>query len=485
MTSRALHLLAAAATLALLSACATGTAPAADAPRGTLPAAWQAPQPTPAAGAAADVLQGSAWWASFQAPELPGLIDAAQAASPTLAAAMARIERARATRTAAGAALLPQVDAVAGTQSGRSVPRQPTATSASLGLQAAWEIDLFGGGAAGRDAAQARLEAAQAGWHDARAAVAAEVASSFIAYRGCQAQAAQAALDAASREETARLTGLSAQAGFAAPADAALARAGAAQARSTLVARRAQCETLLKSLVELTGLAEADLRQRLSSGLGTGVTTVPQPAALAISLLPADLLRRRPDLAEAERAVLAAASDRRSAEARERPQLRLSGNLAAASFRSAGLSSNGATWSLGPLQLSLPVFDGGSSAANSAAARAEYEAAVATYQGQVRRAVREVEAALVALDASASRQRDAEAAARDFQAALQATQARQRSGLASLFDLEDARRLALQAQSALVELQTERASAWITLYRALGGGFVPDANTPAAATPAR
>jgi outer membrane protein TolC len=137
------------------------------------------------------------------------------------------------------------------------------------------------------------------------------------------------------------------------------------------------------------------------------------------------------------------------------------------------------------LQLSLPVFDGGSSAANSAAARAEYEAAVATYQGQVRRAVREVEAALVALDASASRQRDAEAAARDFQAALQATQARQRSGLASLFDLEDARRLALQAQSALVELQTERASAWITLYRALGGGFVPDANTPAAATPAR
>ena len=280
---RALQLLAAAAALGLLSACATGPGAGPAVPRAAaaaaLPADWQAPKPPAAAKASPDALQGSAWWASFQAPELPGLIDAAQAASPSLAAAAARIERARATRTTAGAALLPQVDAVAGAQSGRSVPRQPSATSASLGLQAAWEIDLFGGGAAGRDAAQARFEAAQAGWHDARMAVAAEVASSFIAYRGCQAQAAQALMDAASREETARLTGLSAQAGFAAPADAALARAGAAQARSALVARRAQCETLLKSLVELTGLPEADLRQRLSAKAGTGAPAVPQPAS--------------------------------------------------------------------------------------------------------------------------------------------------------------------------------------------------------------
>ncbi|KPF45401.1 hypothetical protein IP80_16375 [beta proteobacterium AAP65] len=479
---RALRPLAAAAALALLGACATSAGPGAPLAAGApaVPAAWQAP--VPPAAAAAQAGPSSAWWASFRAPDLPGLIDAAQAASPTLAAAAARIERARATRTAAGAAQLPQVDAVGALQSGRSLPRQPSATSASLGLQAAWEIDLFGGVAAGRDSAQARLEAAQAGWHDARTAVAAEVASSYIAYRGCLAQAAQAALDATSREETSRLTGLSAQAGFAAPADAALARAGAAQARSTAVARRAQCETLLKSLVELTALSEAELRQRLADG-PAAAATVPQPAALAVQLLPAELLRRRPDLAEAELAVLAAAADRRGAEARERPQLRLSGNLAAASLRSAGVSSSGSTWSFGPLQLSLPVFDGGSSAANSAAARAEFHAAVAAYQGQLRRAVREVEAALVALDASASRQRDAEAAARDFEAALQATQARQRSGLASLFDLEDARRLALQAQSALIDLQTERAAAWITLYRALGGDFNAEAK-PAVAVSA-
>ena len=77
----------------------------------------------------------------------------------------------------------------------------------------------------------------------------------------------------------------------------------------------------------------------------------------------------------------------------------------------------------------------------------------------------------MALDASAQRQADAESAARDFEASLRATQARQKSGLASLLDLEAARRNAVQAQGALIELQRERAAAWIALYRALGGGW--------------
>ena len=121
--------------------------------------------------------------------------------------------------------------------------------------------------------------------------------------------------------------------------------------------------------------------------------------------------------------------------------------------------------------MSLPLFDGGARRAATAAAKASYDEAVAVYQGQVRRAVREVETALVALDASAQRQADVDSAARDFEASLVATQARQKSGLASLLDLEAARRSAVQAQSALIELQRERAAAWIALYRALGGGW--------------
>ena len=459
-------------------AAASLVAGCASAPHGVprLPAsvasAWQAPLPH--GGSSSEL---GRWWSQFNDPVLPALIAAAQDASTTLASAQARIERARAARVAAGAGLLPQVDAVARAGTGRSLPGQPTLSSASLGLQAGWELDLFGGVSAGRDAAQARFAGAQAGWHDARVSVAAEVASSYLALRACEAQAAQSRQDSSSRNETARLTDLSASAGFTAPADAALARAGAAQARSLWTAQRALCDTLVKSLVESTDLPEAALRQQLAGG----TAQLPQPAPIAVSMLPAALLSQRPDLAQAARAVEAAASDQAQSQASEWPRVSLSGSFAGMAVRSGGVSSQGTTWSLGPLAVSLPLFDGGARQAATAAAKASYDEAVTLYQGQVRRAVREVESALVALDASAERQADAESAARDFEISLRSTQTRQQSGLASLLDLEAARRNAVQAQSALIELQRERAAAWIALYRALGGGW--SAADPAGLSP--
>ena len=439
---------------------------------------WQAPLPAGGGETGADIDADIArWWQRFDDPLLPPLVRAAQAASPTLASAAARIERARATRVAAGAGLLPSVNAVGSANQGRRVLGVPVAGNASLGLQAAWEIDLFGGGAAGRDAAQARLEGAQAGWHDVQVSVAAEVATSYASLRACEAQRTQAEADAESRAQTARLTDLSARAGFTAPADAALARASAAQGRNQAVSQRAACETQLKSLVELTDTPEAELRQRLAGR----TAQVPVPPTLAVPTLPAALLSRRPDLAEAARNVLAAAGDRVQAQAAERPCLSLSGALAAATLRSAGATTTGSTWAIGPLSVTFPLLDGGAAAAATSAARAEYDAAVAVYQGQVRRALREVEAALLALQSSSERQADASSAAQDFEASLRATEARQKGGLASLFDLEAARRSALAAQSALTDLQRERVAAWIALYRALGGGFDAAALNTAAA----
>jgi len=466
----------------LLTACASAPSPQPSVVEGpaSVSPTWQAPLPH--GGATADL---TTWWQQFNDTALPALQAAAQGASPTLASARARIERARAARVAAGAALLPQVDAVASASSGRSVPGQPnssTATSASLGVQAAWELDLFGGVAAGRNAAQARLVGAQAGWHEARVAVAAEVASSLLALRACEAQAVQARADATSRDETARLTGLSERAGFTAPADAALARAGAAQSRNLAVSQQAACDTLVKSLVEITDLPEPDLRLRLAAG----TARVPQPAPIAVTLLPAALLSQRPDLADAARAVEAAAADQAQSRAQELPRVSLSGSFAGAALRSGGITSQGTTWSLGPLVVSLPLFDGGARSAATASARASYDEAVALYQAQVRRAVREVETALVALQSASQRQADAVSAARDFEASLRATQARQQGGLASLFDLEAARRNAVQAQSALIDLEREQAAAWIALYRALGGGWNaadPNPNAIVAAKP--
>ena len=457
----------------VLAGCASTTASGPQeppAPPQSLVDRWQAP--LPAGGG--DI---AGWWARFDDPLLPALVRAAQAASPTLASAAARIERARATRVTAGAGLLPAVDGVGSVSQGRGVLGMPVAGQASLGVQAAWEVDLFGGVAAGRDAAQARLEGAQAAWHDAQISVAAEVATSYAAFRACEAQRTQTEADADSRAQTARLTELSANAGFTAPADAALARASAAQGRNQAASQRAACDTQLKSLVELTDTPEAELRQRLAAR----TAQVPLPPTLAMPTVPAALLARRPDVAEAARNVLAAAGDRVRAQAAERPRLSLNGALAAATLRSAGSTFSGSTWSLGPLSVTFPLFDGGAAAANTRATRTEYDAAVAVYQGQLRRALREVEAALVALQSSSDREADARSAAQDFEASLRATEARQKGGLASLFDLETARRNALLSQSALTDLQRERAVAWISLYRALGGGFDATALNTAAA----
>lgn len=476
---------------ALLAGCASGTGagrgvgPDARAPAPQLATAWQAPQalavPANAVSAAPAAiaigkLDAATTWARFNDPLLPGLIQAAQGASPTLSAARARIEKARATRAAAGAALLPSLDAVATATQGRSTPRGGATASATLGLQTAWEVDLFGGAAAGREAAQARLQGAQAAWAGARLAVAAETASSYLDLRACEAQRVQTQTDAQSRGETARLTALSAQAGFTPPADAALARAAAAQARNQAVSQAAACDTLVKALVDITDIAEPALRQQLAPR----TALLPQPGALDLAdTLPAALLSRRPDLAEAERNVIAAAGDRGQAQAREKPSLSLTGSLAGGAGRSAGITASGATWSFGPLVVDFPLFDGGRRAADSVAAQASYDDAVAQYRALARRAVREVESALVALQSSRQREADALSAAQDFETSLRATAARQQGGLASLFELEAARRNAVTAQSALIDLQRERAAAWISLVRALGGGW--DAATLSAA----
>lgn len=457
------------AAAALLAGCASAPPAPSSVPNVPLAAAWQAPLPH--GGATTELAR---WWTQFNDPVLTDLQQAAQQASPSLSAARARIQRARATLTSAEAGNLPRLDAVGRASVGRELPGLPVTRFASLGLQASWEQDILGAfglaSSGNEDAAQARLEAAQAGWHDSRVSVAAEVAGTYTALRACEAQLVQSRLDVGSRDETARLTEQSAQAGFTAPADAALVRAGVAQTRSQLLVTQTQCETLVKGLVEVTDLPEAGLRQRLAPGRAR----LPNAAALSVSSLPAALLGQRPDLAEAARNVVAAAGDQAQSEAAERPQLSLSGSLAGVRLGvGEPFRNGGATWSVGPLEVRFPLFDGGAGAAATQAARADYDHAVAQYQALARRAVREVETALVTLDTTQQREVDALAAARGFEASLVATQARQRGGLASVLDLEVSRRNALQAQSALIDLQRERTAAWIALYRALGGGWDP------------
>ena len=453
------------AAVAVLAACSSGPTalPPASTAAADSPAQWNAPLPH-----RGELTALTGWWLQFNDPVLVTLIDASQAASPTIAAAASRIEQARATRVASGAALLPSLDANANALRGKQDFVSGLGNSASVGLQAAWEIDLFGGRRAARDAAQARFDGAEAGWHDARVAVAAEVATQYTSLRACEAQFAQTQLDSASRNETARLTGLSTQAGFESPANAALARASAAQGNSLLTQRRAQCDVLDKGLVALTGIDEPTLRAQLAAG----AARMPQPASIAMASVPAQVLAQRPDLLIAEREVVAASAEVSQAQAARLPRIALNGSISASRFESSSFGNqSGILWSIGPITVSLPLFDGGARRANVVAAKARFEEAGAVYRGKLRGAVREVEEALIALQSTADRSADAQVATEGFAASFRATEARFKGGLASLYELEDARRSALQAEIALTDLKRERVTAWITLYRALGGGW--------------
>jgi len=418
------------------------------------------------------------WWQSLGDPLLVELIESSQAASPSVTAAASRIAQARSAVVNTGAASGLNLSAAANASRGINQLNVPLASLGNAGLQASWEIDLWGGNRAAQDAAQARLAGSQAGWHEARVSVAAEVANTYLNLRTCEMLVNVAKDDVTSRTETSRLTGLLANAGFTAPANAALARASNAQSQSMLTMQRTQCDMQVKALVALTTFTEPEIRLKLNvTSVFTASAAMNNIAILAIPKLPAQLLAQRPDVFAAQQEVAAASGDVGSAQAAKYPRLGLNGSLGLQGISSGGVSVNGATWSIGPVSVTLPILDGGRSSAALDLANANYEAASANYRAKVRGAVREVEEALLSIQSAADRLQDAAIATEGYGAAFVASEARFKSGLGSLSDLEDTRRTALAAKTALLNLERERSAAWVALYRAVGGGWTPSAKS--------
>jgi NodT family efflux transporter outer membrane factor (OMF) lipoprotein len=262
----------------------------------------------------------------------------------------------------------------------------------------------------------------------------------------------------------------------------ALARASAADGNSRYIAQRAACDVDVKALVALTAIAEPEMRRKLAAG-AAGAPTIAVAPSMAIGELPARTLSQRPDVFTAEREVTAASADVGNAQAQRYPRLTLSGSVGVANFRSNGENTKLDTWSIGPLSMTVPIFDAGKRRANVDAASARYDSAVSSYRATVRQAVSEVEQALVNLDASAERAGDAQTALEGYRANFTAVEDRYKNGMASLFELEDARRTRLAAEQTVINLQRERSAAWVALYRAAGGGWsAPTDSTPAVAS---
>lgn len=467
--------------LGLLSACAglrpVGPQPtAAPAPAATQ---WQAQRPHE--GSTGDLAR---WWQQFNDPVLAALIEAAQRESASLAQAATRIAEAQAAVVRAGATALPSLDASASRVRGPITFGGPPIlrTQDQLQLQSSWEIDLFGGQLRERQASAARLDARAAEWHDARVSLAAELASQYVTLRACERQVVIDEADLASRRESERITALAVSAGFQSGGQVALARAASADQASRLQAQQAECELAIKALVALTALDEPELRRQLAAR----TAALPQPRQFRVETLPAQLISQRPDLTAAERELAAASADIGVAMADRYPRLSLMGSIGPLRFEANGVTLNTTSWSLGP-SISLPLFDGGRRAAAVQTAHARHALALANYRSRVRTAIQEVEQAMVRLASNGQREVQALLAARSHRDAMAAARTRWQSGLGSLLELEEARRLTLQADTSLAALRRDRVVAWIALYRALGGGWsnqaLPDADPEKTALP--
>ncbi|MEZ5706167.1 MAG: efflux transporter outer membrane subunit [Burkholderiaceae bacterium] len=435
-----------------------------------IPSQWFAPV-QPHAGSVT-VLKG--WWGRFDDPLLVKWIGLAQAHSPTVSAARSQVYAARAELETSDVLAGPQLAGVASVSRARGASAPDVvATAAAVGAQVSWAVDLWGGNRAGVAQARAQEAAANAGWHEARVLVASELAQRYFSFRLCQVQLRVAQSDRESRAATADAAGHTERVGLTAPAVAALARASLADSAARARQQGDLCDRQLKSLVALTALPEPEVRKALAEAPAVASSAALE-AMLAVQAVPMDAIRQRPDVARAQANWVAAAQGVGVAKAAMLPNLSFSGSWLRNRFSTASETSNFNTWSVGPLSMTIPLVGRGALRARADAAEALYESTGQAYAAALRQAVAEVEEALVVLDGLRERERETDAALAGYVQSFNATQARYKVGFASLNELEDARRLQLAADSAVVALRQERINTWINLYVALGGGFDPE-----------
>ncbi|MBS1208811.1 MAG: efflux pump, family, outer rane lipoprotein [Proteobacteria bacterium] len=450
----------------LLSACAS-VGPDYRAPAPVVPTDWHA---SPVGTSRTASLAG--WWRQFDDPVLSGLIEAALIHSPDLRTAQARLREARARTGLADAAQYPSVDNALGAKRTEAAGSGAAVDSYSIGFDASWEIDLFGGLRRGAEAARATEESAGAAVGDAQVTLAAEVARLYIDLRAQQMRLQIARDNLASQHETSQLTRWRAQAGLVTELDV-------VQARSTLESTRARIPVLesaeesdLNKLAVLVGQPRGEIDKRC--GPATRIPATPPALGVAI---PAETLRQRPDIRVAERKLAAQTASVGVATAAQYPSFKLSGSIGLAALTTDALLRTDAASSSLLAGLTTPIFDAGRIRQNIKIQNALQEQALIAYEKSVAQALADVESALVALAKSRERVASLNVASDTARQAAQLAQHRYAAGLIDYVTLQDTQRSLLTAEDSRASAEGEQATALVQLYKSLGGGF-GEATTP-------
>jgi NodT family efflux transporter outer membrane factor (OMF) lipoprotein len=439
-----------------LSSCAGPPVKTADVPPVAPPSGWRTD-----AGPSAPFDEH--WWRSFGDPVMSALIEKALADNTDIAIAAGRVREARANFALARAQTLPAIDASLGASRARSVSPflQPSEqTSAQPQVQIAYELDLFGRLADQKSAARDAYFASEAARDSVRLSVAAATASGYATLRGLDARLEVAQATVRARADSLKLAKSRVGRGYSPKLEL-----EQAQAEYDVAAQIVpQIELAIARVEDSLSLLAGALPAAIERGIDLDRLALP---AIPDGL-PSDLLRRRPDIAQAEYQL--AASDKSLAAARKRflPQVRLSG--AAGAALSSLLEDPITIWSVGGSILA-PIFEGGRLTAQAEAAGAQRDQAAFAYRRAALTAFREVEDALASVrltDAqivSAQSQRNAQAEG------LRLATNRYREGYSPYLEQLDAQRGLLGAQLSLIQLRTDALSARIQLFQAMGGGW--------------
>lgn len=423
------------------------------------PATWFNAAAGVTVGGSADL---STWWQQFGDATLSNLVDRALRGSPDLRTAQARLRQARAERNVAQAGLLPTV-----TASGQASKQRESNIASSVGFDASWEPDVFGGTRRGIDAANADVRATTEDLLAAQVSLVAEVARSYTELRTLQTRLEIARRNETSQAETLQLTEFRAQAGLVSSLDVEQARTNLEQTRAQTPSLESSATQAMHRLATLAGLEPAALVGELSQ-------TAPPPAMpwqIAVGI-PADTLRLRPDVRAAERRVVAESARLAQADTARYPLFSLSGSVGIEAITGAvtGGTSLIASAAASVLQT---IFDGGRIRQQIAIQSAVQEQAVVSYEATVLTALEDVENALVSFEKNRQRLTSLNAAADAANNAALLARSQYAAGLADFQTVLDTERSALSVQDSVAATEGERVTALIQLYKALGGGWSP------------
>lgn len=423
------------------------------------------------------------WWRALGDPQLDALVAEGLRSSPSLEAADARLRQAQAQAAGANAERKPSL-ALSPGYTGLTLPKSMAGNlggdymgSVQAVANFSYGIDLWGGKRANWEAAVDSGHAAAVDAQAARLDLSAAIVQTYVqlAHAG---QLQRVANDELARaEKTLELTQQRRRAGIDSNLQVTQAQARLPLARQQQLAAQQQIDSARNALAALLG-------QGPDRGLDITVPAELNPLALQLpSVLPSELLGRRPDIVAARWRVEAADKQIKVAKTRFYPSLNLTALGGVVSKNLDNLLQSGSTFGLLAPALSLPIFDGGRLRAGLASSDADYDLAVASYNHTVVESLRDVAdqvAALRSLGEQVQAQQQAQATA---QAANDLAQQRYRAGIGNYLDVLSTQDQLLRSQQQLSNLQSQQLLSSVRLSAALGGGFQPDATAePAAVT---